>query len=182
MVWRAPKRLSAHSSCARGFFAVNRTGEAFTHTFQTELPPGDYCNVLATPCAPAAVDESGELTVTLAPMTAAAFHVGTLAPTAPAPAGTVDVVLSVKVDTEWGQRVVLVGDHPALGNGDPSAGIDLGARDYPVWRRTVRMPEGARVSYRFALIDGDGNVTVEAGPTRTVQAGEHDERPAPFRR
>jgi len=36
----------------RGFVAINRAAQPLTHHFQTDLPPGEYCNLLSeTPCA-----------------------------------------------------------------------------------------------------------------------------------
>ncbi|MBW4461119.1 MAG: alpha-amylase family protein [Nodosilinea sp. WJT8-NPBG4] len=70
----------------RGFVAINRETEPLTHTFQTQLPQGRYCNVVqgglnadGTACANEAkvvlVNRAGQFTATLPEMTALAIHV-----------------------------------------------------------------------------------------------------------
>jgi alpha-amylase len=70
----------------RGFVAINREAEALTHTFQTQLPQGRYCNVIQgeltaddTRCTNSAqvvlVNRVGQFTATLPEMTALAIHV-----------------------------------------------------------------------------------------------------------
>lgn len=74
----------------QGFVAINRSSEPFTQTFQTSLPAGTYCNLLASPdvsaasveafrdrhasvCQPIAVEATGQTTLTLAPLSAIAL-------------------------------------------------------------------------------------------------------------
>ncbi len=70
-----------------GFVAINREAAPLTHTFQTQLPPGRYCNVVqgglaadGTTCANDAqvvrVNRAGQFTATLPEMTALAIHAG----------------------------------------------------------------------------------------------------------
>ncbi len=69
-----------------GFVAINREDVTLTHTFQTHLPQGRYCNVVqgsltadGSACANEAqvvlVNRAGQMTATLPPMTALAIHV-----------------------------------------------------------------------------------------------------------
>ncbi len=69
----------------RGFVVINRSDTSLTHTFQTQLPPGTYCNVMRSgqlakgqDCAdaPLVVDQTGKVTVAIASMDAVALHVG----------------------------------------------------------------------------------------------------------
>ncbi|MBD1916145.1 alpha-amylase family protein [Phormidium sp. FACHB-322] len=70
----------------RGFVVINREAQPLTHTFQTQLPQGRYCNVVqgglsadGTACANNAkvvlVNRAGQFTATLPEMTALAIHV-----------------------------------------------------------------------------------------------------------
>ncbi|MGF1524984.1 MAG: alpha-amylase family protein [Leptolyngbyaceae cyanobacterium] len=66
----------------RGFVVINREDTPLTHTFQTQLPPGDYCDVIQsmpedTACTHViAVDEQGRFQATVAAMSAIALHQG----------------------------------------------------------------------------------------------------------
>ncbi|MBE9158682.1 alpha-amylase family protein [Nodosilinea sp. LEGE 06152] len=70
----------------RGFVAINREAQPLTHRFQTQLPPGRYCNVAqgglaanGKVCANDAevilVNRAGQFTATLPAMSALAIHV-----------------------------------------------------------------------------------------------------------
>jgi alpha-amylase len=69
-----------------GFVAINREDVPLSHTFQTQLPQGRYCNLVqggltadGSGCANDAqvllVNRAGQFTATLPPMTALAIHV-----------------------------------------------------------------------------------------------------------
>lgn len=66
-----------------GYVVINREDSPLAHTFTTQLPAGDYCNVLAAPpgetsCSAAAaitVDGQGQFNATVAAMDAVALHV-----------------------------------------------------------------------------------------------------------
>ncbi|MEO1300508.1 MAG: alpha amylase C-terminal domain-containing protein [Cyanobacteria bacterium J06636_16] len=66
----------------RGFVIINREDTPLTHTFQTQLPPGDYCDVIqSTPqdasCTQViSVSERGQFQATVAAMSAIALHQG----------------------------------------------------------------------------------------------------------
>jgi alpha-amylase len=69
---------------ARGFVVINGGDVALDRTFETGLPRGRYCNVLASSTADGAcsagaavdVDDGGLARIAASPMTAAAIHVG----------------------------------------------------------------------------------------------------------
>lgn len=69
-----------------GFVAINGDTESLTHTFQTQLPPGRYCNVALgllaedgqacqNQSAPIQVNPAGQFTTTLNGLSALALHV-----------------------------------------------------------------------------------------------------------
>ena len=66
----------------RGFVVINREETPLTHTFQTQLPPGRYCEVLHASTNPAhcdaliTVDEQGQFQATVGAMNAIAIHQG----------------------------------------------------------------------------------------------------------
>jgi alpha-amylase len=70
----------------RGFVVINREPTTLTHTFQTQLPAGDYCEVMSADI-PAngdcdrviTVDEMGQFRTTVAAMSAIALHHAALA-------------------------------------------------------------------------------------------------------
>ncbi len=74
-----------------GFVVINGDTESLTHTFQTQLPPGRYCNVAVgnltedgqacqNQIEPIQVNASGQFTATLDGLSAVALHVGTKIP------------------------------------------------------------------------------------------------------
>jgi alpha-amylase len=72
----------AFARAGRGFVVINRQSTALTQTFTTGLPAGSYCNVIdfdwtngACSGAMATVNASGQMTLTVPGMRAAAFHV-----------------------------------------------------------------------------------------------------------
>jgi len=63
----------------RGFVVINREDAALTHTFQTQLPAGDYCEVISAEATGncdrvISVDESGQFATTVPGMSALALH------------------------------------------------------------------------------------------------------------
>ncbi len=71
----------------RGFVVINRESRTLTQTFQTQLPAGDYCEVmsaemnLSRACDRViTVDETGQFRTTVAAMSAIALHQAALAP------------------------------------------------------------------------------------------------------
>jgi alpha-amylase len=65
----------------RGFVVINREVTPLATTFQTQLPPGDYCEAISAETSPndtcdriLSVDENGQFTTTVEPMSAIALH------------------------------------------------------------------------------------------------------------
>ncbi len=76
--------------------------------------------------------------------------------------------------TAYGDRVVLVGNDPALGNWDPHRGLDLQTSDdlFPSWAAHVNLPAGSQLEYKFVTIRPDGSVEWEPGANRVLQVPE----------
>jgi len=77
----------AFARTGKGFIAINREAYAVTHNFDTSLPAGNYCDVLAggagtTSCIgqSVTVNASGKASVTLAANTALVLQLGVSAP------------------------------------------------------------------------------------------------------
>lgn len=70
--------------------------------------------------------------------------------------------------TQWGDRLVLVGDIDELGAWDPHAGIELSGDTWPLWFARPLLPAGARVQYKLVIIRSDGSVWWESGANREV--------------
>ncbi|WP_052288160.1 alpha-amylase [Leptolyngbya iicbica] len=65
----------------RGFVVINRASTTLTHTFQTQLPAGDYCELMSAEISATGdcdrvirVDETGQFRTTVAAMSAIALH------------------------------------------------------------------------------------------------------------
>ena len=73
--------------------------------------------------------------------------------------------------TGWGDRVMVVGNDPALGGWDPHRGVELKTSDdlFPAWAGHLRLPAGADVEYKFVTIKADGSVEWEPGPNRSLR-------------
>ncbi|MGE0712646.1 MAG: phospholipase D-like domain-containing protein [Planctomycetota bacterium] len=72
--------------------------------------------------------------------------------------------------TGLGDRVVVVGDHPALGAWDLQAGVELRTSDgvWPSWSGRVALPAGTTVHYKAVVLRADGSVSWETGADREV--------------
>ncbi|MBO0608031.1 carbohydrate-binding module family 20 domain-containing protein [Myceligenerans salitolerans] len=158
----------------RGYVAINNTGSSVTRTYQTSLPAGTYCDVVAaSDCSVTlTVDGAGRLDATLPAYGALAVHIGATSGSAPSPTPDAgDVSVAVHAETVWGQSVYLVGDRPELGSWTPSDGVALSAASYPTWTGTVDLPAGTAFEYKYVKIDESGNVTWESGANRTATVG-----------
>jgi phosphatidylserine/phosphatidylglycerophosphate/cardiolipin synthase-like enzyme len=73
-------------------------------------------------------------------------------------------------DTQPGDRVLLVGDHPLLGSWSPAAGVELTtATDlFPTWSGRVQLPLGAHVAFKLVTVRASGAVEWEPGPNREI--------------
>lgn len=85
--WSNDRNQIAFGRGDRGFVVINREAQPLTHTFQTQLPVGVYCNVIQSqlaadgqgcidPGAAVVVNAQGQFTTTVGRMEAIALHVG----------------------------------------------------------------------------------------------------------
>ncbi|MEV6600967.1 carbohydrate-binding module family 20 domain-containing protein [Actinoplanes sp. NPDC051346] len=155
------------------YVVFNRSGAALTRTFQTSLPAGGYCDVMAGDhtaggCTGPAytVNASGQVTATVAGNSALALHVGARGgPTTPTGCATASVSVAATATTTWGQNVFVTGDIAALGGWNPAAAVPLSPATYPVWSATVSLPGDAAVQYKYIKKEGS-SVVWESGPNR----------------
>ncbi|HXV92767.1 MAG TPA: carbohydrate-binding module family 20 domain-containing protein [Pseudonocardia sp.] len=153
------------------YVAFNRSGSPLTRTFQTSLPAGTYCDVMAgdvsgTTCSGPVytVNGSGQVTATVPANGALALHVGATA--TPGSCTTVTTTFEVNATTYWGQNVFVVGNTAALGNWNPAAAVPLSAATYPVWKGSAALPANTTVEYKYIKKDG-GQVVWESDPNRS---------------
>lgn len=67
--------------------------------------------------------------------------------------------------------MLVLGDHPALGNGDPAAALPLEFQDDQWWGARVDIPvskKGGSLSYKYLLQEADGRITQEWGMDRQL--------------
>ncbi|WP_260458833.1 carbohydrate-binding module family 20 domain-containing protein [Actinotalea ferrariae] len=170
----------------KGYAVINQEGGGLSRTFATSLPAGTYCDVVngeptATGCSGATVTvrPDGTFTASVPANDALAVHVGARPGTGgddggdePGDGGedgtTASVSFGVRATTVWGQNLRVVGDHPALGSWDPTAGVALSSATYPVWRAQVALPAGATVRFKYVRVDGAGAVVWESGADRVA--------------
>jgi phosphatidylserine/phosphatidylglycerophosphate/cardiolipin synthase-like enzyme len=81
--------------------------------------------------------------------------------------------------TQWGDRVVVTGNCPELGDWDPAKGKELRTSDdvFPRWSASVAVPAGHVLEYKFVVVKSDGYVAWEEGANHsfTVDAQGTDE-------
>lgn len=159
----------------QGYVTINNGASAVTRTYQTSLPAGTYCDVVASDdCSVSyAVSSSGTFTATVPAYGALALHVGatTTGGANPGTPSQSQVAFAVNASTVWGQNVYAVGNIPALGNWTPSAGFALSSASYPVWTGTLSLPAGTSFEYKYVKLDGSGTVVWESGANRTATVG-----------
>jgi len=91
----------------------------------------------------------------------------------PAPCETpsvVDVTFEVRVQTQWGQSVKVVGDIDELGSWNTGNAVSLSASQYtesnPVWKGVVEIGAGDAIKYKYIIVNQDGSVVWEKDPNR----------------
>ena len=165
----------------RGFVVINRdASQSLSRTFQTGMTAGVYCNIILGDFNSAAgtcsgptitVNGSGQATISLAAMSAAAIHAeaklpsGTATPT-PTSGPSVSVTFNVNATTVTGETVYVVGNIPALGSWNTANAIALSSASYPVWQGTANLPANTAVEYKYIKKNGS-TVTWESNPNRT---------------
>ncbi|MDG6109792.1 alpha amylase C-terminal domain-containing protein [Dactylosporangium aurantiacum] len=171
--WSDGDNAVAFAREGRGYVVLNRESTAVTRTFDTGLPAGVYCDVThgtvrGDRCTgpTVTVGAAGALTTTVPGLSTLAIdvrHRVSRPSAAPAPA----VSFSAYAVVAPGERLVLVGNAPALGAWDPAKGVPLSAAGYPQWTAQLRIPAGTAIEYKYVKVAADGTVTWESRPNRT---------------
>ncbi|MEV0135130.1 carbohydrate-binding module family 20 domain-containing protein [Dactylosporangium sp. NPDC050688] len=171
--WSNGDNAIAFAREGRGYIVLNRESTAVTRTFDTGLPAGVYCDVTrgtvrGNRCTgpTVTVGAAGALTTTVPGLSTLAIdvrHRVSRPVAAPAPA----VSFSAYAVVAPGERLVLVGNAPALGAWDPAKGVPLSAAGYPQWTARVQVPAGTAIEYKYVKVAADGTVTWESRPNRT---------------
>jgi len=72
--------------------------------------------------------------------------------------------------TQLGDRVVLTGNHPNLGNWDPTMGLDLSttSSSFPSWTAAIELTAGSDIAFKMVTLGSNGTVQWEPGPNRVI--------------
>ncbi|KAJ3501538.1 hypothetical protein NLJ89_g9292 [Agrocybe chaxingu] len=181
--WISPQSQQiAFGRGALGFVAINNADSAWTATFSTSLPDGQYCDVISGSsssgtCTGTGVSVSaGSFSVTVPARNAIAIHTGALGAgggdgggTVPPP--VVSVTFQETATTVWGENIFIVGSLSQLGSWSPAAAIALSSATYPVWSVTISLPASTTFQYKFIRKQSDGTVIWESDPNRQATTG-----------
>ncbi|WP_175410190.1 carbohydrate-binding module family 20 domain-containing protein [Streptomyces sp. TRM64462] len=153
----------------KAFVAINHETGSISHTFQTSLAAGTYCDVQNGTAV--TVDSAGRFTATLGAGTALALHVGAKDcgdTSTPPPSSTTGASFNVEATTAWGENIYVTGNQAELGNWNTDAALKLDPAAYPVWKLDVSLPAGTAFEYKYLRKDAAGNVTWESGANRVA--------------
>ena len=178
--------LIAFSRGSDAWIAINNGSSASTDTFDTGLPDGTYCNIIADTfadggCSGAGITVSGgEATVTVPADASVAFDVNAAISTSNHHTETVDVTVPVNTAAS-GLNVYLNGDLSALGYGgsDWTAGdgIEMTEVNATHYTATITATSQAALSYKYYLgtsttdIEESGSCAATADRSLTVDGG-----------
>ncbi|UAC01903.1 alpha-amylase [Dactylosporangium vinaceum] len=180
--WSDGANAIAFSRGANGWISINNgSGAVGARTFSTGLAAGVYCDVIhgdfnatnSTCSGPTVtVNGSGQATVGVAAKDAVAIHAGarvtggaTATPTV-TPTGTASGVSFTVSGAPTGNPVYLVGSVSQLGSWDPASAIPMTASG-STWTKTVTLPAGTAIEYKFITRTSSGAVTWEPGGNHT---------------
>ncbi|MFI5938615.1 carbohydrate-binding module family 20 domain-containing protein [Actinoplanes sp. NPDC051494] len=173
--WSSGSNQIAFGRGSAAYVAFNRSGSALTRTFQTSLPAGTYCDVMAGDVTNGActgpaytVNSSGQVTATVAANAALALHINARGSGGGGGAGctTATIAFESNTTTTFGQNVFVTGNTAALGNWDPANAVALSSAAYPVWKASVTLPGNTAVQYKYLKKQGS-TVIWESDPNRT---------------
>jgi len=173
--WDDGNNRIAYGRGDKGFVTLNNTGEATTRTYQTSLPAGQYCDVIAssvTECTKKyTVSDAGTFQATVPAYGALALQAATSTSDGTQTPEAGQASFTANVTTVWGQNVYVVGNLPELGSWKPASGVKMSAASYPDWTAKVGLPAGTSFEYKYVKIDENGTVTWESGGNRTATVG-----------
>ncbi|KAF7292118.1 Alpha-amylase [Mycena indigotica] len=163
-----------------GFVAINNADSAWTATFTTSLPNGNYCDVISGKSSNGACTgtgftvSGGKLTATVPARSAVAIHTGAQGTGSGGGggggggSGTVAVSWAETATTTFGENIFLVGSISQLGNWAPASALPLSSASYPVWTITVNLPPNTNFQYKFIRKETDGSVRAFYMPSLDV--------------
>jgi glucoamylase len=82
------------------------------------------------------------------------------------------VTFNVTANTNPGENIYLVGNHPLLSNWEASSGIKLSAANFPTWSVTLSLPASTNFEYKFVKIDTKGNPVWAEGVNHSLATPE----------
>ncbi|TFK33166.1 glycoside hydrolase [Crucibulum laeve] len=186
--WVSPQSEQiAFGRGSAGFVAINNADSAWTSTFTTSLPNGDYCDVISGKSSSGSctgsgfVVSGGSFSATVPARSAIAIHTGALGSGSNTGSGgntgggtgstTVSVTFEETATTTLGENIFLTGSISQLGTWTPASSIALSPAAYPIWRVTVSLPAGTTFQYKFIRKESDGTVNWESDPNRQATVG-----------
>ena len=166
-----------------GFVVINMEGSELNKTFQTGMPEGVYCDIIAgdynevtKSCSgpTISVDSSGNANFNVYYRNASAIHIGAIVDGECTDnccgdqcctdcGDTVETTFTCfNGDTYYGQSVYVIGDQAELGNWNPANAFKLDPVSYPTWNGTLTLPSNTDVEWKCLKRD-------ETDPTSGVQ-------------
>lgn len=181
--WDNGNNQIAFSRGNKGFVAINREGGTLARTFSTGLPDGNYRNVAGD--GSCITVQGGQVSLSVAPMEAAALHVGAACDGndgsdegnngngSDAEQASVAFQCS-NGTTDWGQSVYVTGNHATLGNWSPANALKLDPGNYPTWSGSFDMPANTQVEWKCikrSESNPDAQLVWQSGANNQVQTG-----------
>jgi len=83
--------------------------------------------------------------------------------------------LHLRFSTRYGQTILVLGDHPALGGGDIAKAVAMHFLNDQCWHLSIDIStsKGKKsIRYKYLLQDADGRITEEWGMDRTISSEE----------
>jgi hypothetical protein len=82
------------------------------------------------------------------------------------------VAFEVLAQTELGESVLVVGNHPSLGDWTPEQALALDGGAYPKWTGRIDVPTATVLEYKYVRKNRDGSFSWETiGHNRVLTAG-----------
>lgn len=175
----------------KGFIFINGENNATTHTLQTGLSEGSYCDVYSADFTPDScsgniinVSSNGLATFTVSGKRAIAIHVNAKVGASSSSsssaahsssAGAVSVHFSCNYGTTTlGQSVYVIGNVAQLGNWTTSQAVKLNPTTYPTWSGSITVPANSTIEWK-CLKRSESNPTQnlvwQSGSNNTLTTG-----------
>ena len=83
--------------------------------------------------------------------------------------------LHLRFSTRYGQTILVLGDHPALGGGDIAKAVAMRFLNDQCWHLSIDIASSKgkkSIHYKYLLQDADGRITEEWGMDRAISSEE----------